>query len=526
MISDTIVAAKPVLRIKNLKKSFGGQKVIDNLSVDLFKGEIVLLRGQNGAGKTTLLNILTGNIEPDDGVIEVNLDAESEEFKFPAKWWNEINPFNHFTPERIADKGIGRTWQEIRLFPSLSLRDNIAVAHAKQLGEDPLFGVIAFPKSAQENRKLLVKADARLARVGLKGRGESQADSVSLGQGKRVGILRAIEAGSRILFLDEPLAGLDGPGITDILEFLRDIADSRQLTLVIVEHVFNIPAILNIATKIWTLENGTVRVETPSNMVPEAKQEKYALDQWIESFAGAHGKILHESLGNEARLTRIIGEISGATPGVASTKVDDTDADVSDTVLAVDNLVVFRGNRAVIGQIDGNDKPIATFNLSLRKGELCILHAPNGWGKTTLLEALSGCIPVKHGRIILNNAAITKFTPWKRFDAGLSMLQSRDNIFPDLKVDESLWLSGIDETPAPLKKFAHRKTSSLSGGQKQRIAVHSMLSNEAFCCALLDEPFAALDAEGIEELTALLRQALKHGAVLIAIPAAHVSAIS
>lgn len=123
------VGSRVVLRAQGLRKAFGGQRVLDDLDLILHEGEVVLLRGENGSGKTTLLNILTGNLEPDTGTIEYLADSTPRSYSFPRRWWQELNPFDHFTPEFVAREGIGRTWQDVRLFGSQSLRDNFGLAN-------------------------------------------------------------------------------------------------------------------------------------------------------------------------------------------------------------------------------------------------------------------------------------------------------------------------------------------------------------------------------------------------------------
>jgi len=117
-----------LLRASGLRKAFGGQVVLDGVDLELRQGEVVLLRGENGSGKTTLLNILTGNLEPDAGEIHYSADDSPRSYSFPRRWWQDLNPWDHFRPEFVAMEGMGRTWQDVRLFHSLSLRDNIAVA--------------------------------------------------------------------------------------------------------------------------------------------------------------------------------------------------------------------------------------------------------------------------------------------------------------------------------------------------------------------------------------------------------------
>src|ERR1039458_8271762 len=137
------VRGRTVLSLRDLRKSFGGQIVLDGISAELHEGEVVLLRGDNGSGKTTLLNILSGNLEPDAGGINLQANGRAEHFQFPRRWWQEINPVDHFTPERVAREGVGRTWQDVRLFNKLTLIDNIAVASPRQTGESP-FNLMRF----------------------------------------------------------------------------------------------------------------------------------------------------------------------------------------------------------------------------------------------------------------------------------------------------------------------------------------------------------------------------------------------
>ena len=132
-----------ILEARGITKRFGGQTVLRDVDLVLSRGEVVLLRGENGSGKTTLLNILTGNLEPDAGSIKYLADDSPRTYTFPRRWWQELNPWDHFRPEFVAKEGIGRTWQDVRLFGDLSLRDNIAVAEPGQPGENPLMALIA-----------------------------------------------------------------------------------------------------------------------------------------------------------------------------------------------------------------------------------------------------------------------------------------------------------------------------------------------------------------------------------------------
>lgn len=499
----------PVLSVRNLVKRFGGQTVLNDVSVDLREGEIVLLRGNNGAGKTTLLNILTGNLEPDQGTISVSLnisDAEvKEQFRFPHTFWTNLNPFNHFTPERIAREGVGRTWQELRLFTRSSLLNNIAVATPSQLGENPLMALLRPRAVRKEEQEIQDQSRVMLWKLGLEGRENSPADGISLGQSKRVAIARAVQAGARILFLDEPLAGLDRNGVNEVLALLRELALSRRITLVIIEHVFNIPHILNIADTVWTLKDGNLTCEKPELVHSQiVENADHNFTQWIERAVGVNGSVTQMPLYGGAKLSIIRRASNRSGPGAP--------------VLQIRDLCVHRGKRLVVGQNEGENGTKRGLSFTLKEGDLALLQAPNGWGKTTLLEALAGLTPHTQGQIDLGGKSIERKSVWERVTSGLVFMQSRDHDFPSLTVAESLMLSKVTEIPHGLSSFLKRRVSALSGGEKQRLAAFRTLRRNNLKVALFDEPFSALDPARISELTKNMLSCLDGGAMLVAIP--------
>jgi ABC-type branched-subunit amino acid transport system ATPase component len=495
------VNAKTVLHVEGLSKAFGGQLVLDELCLTLHRGEVVLLRGDNGSGKTTLLNVLTGNLEPDEGRIQLVANGTEENFRFPKRWWQQLNPFDHFTPERVAEEGVGRTWQEIRLFPTQSLRDNIAVAAPRQHGENPLSLLLRPFSVRRQERKGFKDADELLKQVGLEGRENSSADMVSLAQAKRVAILRALQAGAQILFLDEPLSGLDAAGVIEVMALLRDLVRERAVTLVIVEHVLNIPRILDLSTKVWTLRSGKLVVEHPDKA---REQMGHAIDNricdWLRSMATPSSEIDTQQFPGGATLSEI----------------DHADANGSDLVLEVHDLIVYRGKRLVIGERKGNGE-VRGLSFTLREGQVGLLEAPNGWGKTTLLEAVAGLIPAAKGEIKIRGRDVSTTPPWRRAELGLSFLQARNNVFPTLTVQESLQLSGIDHIPRNLEQLRSRRMAELSGGEKQKVAAACAL-NGASRLGLLDEPFSALDQNSLNDVKRAIVDCSQHAALLVAVP--------
>ncbi len=498
-----------LLRASGLRKSFGGQTVLKGIDLELRQGEVVLLRGENGSGKTTLLNILTGNLEPDTGSIDYLADGTPRSYSFPRRWWQELNPFDHFTPEFVAREGIGRTWQDVRLFGSQSLRDNIAVAEPGHSGENPLVALLAPARASRREGELNAQADAMLALLGLAGRESSSADMVSLGQSKRVAIARAVAAGAKILFLDEPLAGLDRQGIRDVLDFLKTLVRDHSLTLVVVEHVFNFVHLHDLVNVHWMLEKGKIKADR-AEPIPQVDSidgipVTIAAPSWFSQLAGSPEHATSERLPRGATLTRI-------------RRLDRWKPEAK-PVLEIKGLIVNRGARAVIG-LDEHGEPNG-FDLTLHEGEIAILQAPNGWGKSTLFDALCGNAPSKSGTIALNGSPLESAPPWIRAQTGLAASPSAAKLFPSLKVSEVARLAPHSSTrDSGSIPFAERTISSLSGGEKQRTLLRLALpDSENPHVVILDEPFAMLDDHATQQTVASIIALHPHHVIVMLLPA-------
>ncbi len=478
-----------ILKAIELRKSFGGLRVLNDVDLELRQGEVVLLRGENGSGKTTLLNILTGIIEPDAGSIYYLADGTPRTYSFPRHWWQELNPFDHFTPEFVAQEGMGRMWQDVRLFGALSLRDNIAVAAPSQPGEKPLLALLAPGGTTRREAIIAAEADALLARLGLAGREASSADKISLGQSKRVAIARTVAAGARILFLDEPLAGLDHRGIADILTLLKSLVRDHSVTIVIVEHVFNQIHLRELVTTDWLLANGKLTVTKPESTINEMPIPSSGRPEWVALLASDDAEIQDERLARGAVLTRI------RQAGITKTP--------SEAILEIRDLIVNRGPRIVIG-LDDQGQPTG-FNLSLYEGEIAILQAPNGWGKSTLFAAMTGLIAANSGVINLKGERLDTLPAWERVKRGLHALPSDQHSFPNLKAKDVLKLAGRAAPGAELESLADRTCASLSGGQRQRVALASLPLRDQSWTILLDEPFSMLDSAAIANVASKLR---------------------
>jgi len=455
--------------MERVAKAFEGNLVLKEVSAELHAGDRVLLRGDNGSGKTTLINILSGFLRPDAGILDFVGQAR---YSFPLRLGRS------FSPHLASRHGIGRTWQQGRLFQSLTLRENIAVASPNQKGENPFYDVFQHSSVHKDDARGLERADNVLTEFGLQGLGSVLADHVSLGQMRRATIARASCAGARILLLDEPLAGLDADGFEQMRVMLAQVP--RPAAVVIVEHVLNAPVVMNFVTTVWTLTNGKLLVESAAEV--RAKMAGVHSRGWSEHMLGCISAldVRRQSLPGGARLT-----IASRLP-----------ERLAPPVLEVRDLVVKRGHRMVIGDQD-SEHAGSGLSFSLRKGDIAVLEAPNGWGKTTLLEAICGILPVSRGELRLNGHEIRALPVWKRARSGLTFLRANNSLFSTLTVKELLRLTAVPEAKTVIRPLLSRKVGSLSSGERHLVALSS-LPWASTGVALLDEPLLSLDLSGVK----------------------------
>jgi ABC-type branched-subunit amino acid transport system ATPase component len=490
-----------VLSTSGLSLSFGGNRVLRDIHLELFAGDVVLLRGENGSGKTTLLNVLTGNLEPDRGEISFLANGQPAHFEFPLSLWWHLNPAGGFTPDAIARQGIGRSWQDTRLFNSLTVMDNLRAAGSRRLGEDPVSpifmrGRIRAQEAAQEREALTA-----LSRFDLESLGNVGALGLSMGDAKRVAIARSLQAQAKILFLDEPLSSLDDAGVQKAVELLRTMAVKHQITMVLIEHSLHIPLLLDLVNRVWTLRSGILTEQTPADVRDEIRTA--ASDDastWIGSLKRDGWSEQVDTLERDALLTRL----SHPDRGDAS------------PILELRDWTVRRGLQQVIGP-RGVTHVDAGLNLTLKRGEIAILRAPNGWGKTSLAESILGLLPHDSGSAMFDGRPIETLPTWDRSRRGIAFLQSRDNVFVSLTPREMMDLrrsSGMFDLASALRD---RQIDQLSGGERQRVALSACLGVPRTSLLILDEPFNMVDASGVARLREHI-QSRADLAVLILLP--------
>ncbi|WP_127817791.1 branched-chain amino acid ABC transporter ATP-binding protein/permease [Microbacterium sp. CPCC 204701] len=249
-----------LLVVESVYKRFGGVKAVNDLSLLLAPGRITALLGPNGAGKSTVFNLVTGALTPDAG--QVLLDRE---------------PLTGSSPEKVARKGVVRSFQDVRVFGDLSALENVMVSDQRNPGENPFITLFLPRRVARHERRARARAIGWLQFVGVEDM-HRPADSLSFAQQKLVAIARVLATDAEILLLDEPLSGLEGRSAEHILEVLERIRELGR-TVCIVEH--NVAAVRRLADHAFFMEQGTVTAAgTVAELLADPRLE--------EAYFGAH----------------------------------------------------------------------------------------------------------------------------------------------------------------------------------------------------------------------------------------------
>jgi branched-chain amino acid transport system ATP-binding protein len=258
------MAEPPVLLARGVSKRFGGLAALDNVGFAVAPGEVRGLIGPNGAGKTTLVNVLSGVLAPTAGSIRF---AGQEIAGSP--------------PHRIARLGIRRTFQTLRVFPQLSVLENVAVGYHAHTGAEVWDALLRTPRAAREERETLARAREALGFVGLGGDVGRRAGALAYGQQRLLEIARALVAEPRLVLLDEPAAGMNPAECDHLLDLIRRL-QARVVTLLVIEHRMDL--IMEACDRITVLSYGRNLAEgTPAEIQANAA----VIEAYLGTYAGA-----------------------------------------------------------------------------------------------------------------------------------------------------------------------------------------------------------------------------------------------
>ena len=262
--------SRNVLHVENVTMQFGGVVAVNNLSMDINEGEIVALIGPNGAGKTTAFNCITGVYEPTNGRVDFMGKTIVENYptgKMKRAYAGENAGLYTKrivrTPDKITSLGIARTFQNIRLFKSQTVFDNVLIAmHMRRTSN--VF-TATFRLNLKEEHAMREEAMELLKIVGLDGVANELATSLPYGQQRRLEIVRALATHPKLLLLDEPAAGMNPQETEELGVFIKEIKDKFGLTVFMIEHHMNL--VMGISDRIYVLDFGKLIAEgTPEEI--------------------------------------------------------------------------------------------------------------------------------------------------------------------------------------------------------------------------------------------------------------------
>jgi ABC-type branched-subunit amino acid transport system ATPase component len=256
----------PLLEVSGLSLSFGGLRVLDRLDLVVGEGEIVSVIGPNGAGKTTLFNVITGVYPPDEG--EITFEGQS---------------ILGLDPHRIARRGIARTFQTLRLFLNMKVKENVMAAAYGHTRAGVLRSVLRTPGMRREEREIERLAEERLSFFGerLVGyRWNQPAFSLSYANRRRLEIARATAAKPRLLLLDEPAAGMNPVETHEITELIGRLREEGGYTILVIEHDMHV--VEGISDRVIALDHGV--------KIAEGSFDQVATDpRVVEAYLGSSG---------------------------------------------------------------------------------------------------------------------------------------------------------------------------------------------------------------------------------------------
>ena len=461
-------AKKPLFELKGVTKSFGGLRVVDHLDMQVSEGEIVSLIGPNGAGKTTVFNLVTGIYEPDSG--EILFEGEN---------------IAGLAPHKITQRGIARTFQTLRLFLNMSVKENVMAGAYGHTKSSAFESVLRLPRARREEREIAQMAEEKLAFFGdrLMGyRHDQPAYSLSYANRRRLEIARAMGTNARLLLLDEPAAGMNPKETHELTELIGRLRTDGGYTVMVIEHDMHV--VEGISDRVVALDHG----------------EKIA--------EGSFGEVCDE----RAR--------GGGLPRAAG------DGDEMKTLLQLKDVDTYYGEIHILQQV----------SLEVAEGELVCLLGGNASGKSTTLKTILGIVRPRRGTVEFDGEDVTGQKTSYRIAQGMAIVPENRRLFAPMTVMENLemgaYLQGGPRAEQlervyglfPLLKERRKQLAgTLSGGEQQMVAMGRALMSDPKLL-LMDEPSMGLAPILVERNFEIIQQVHEAGvAVLVVEQNANVS---
>lgn len=252
-----------VLRVSDITMQFGGVVAVDDLSLEVNKGEIIGLIGPNGAGKTTAFNVITGVYAPTNGAVELNGEIIVENCPqgkmktlYKGKNNGKYKDVKVLTPDKITKLGVARTFQNIRLFKGMSVFENVLVAMHMNLVSGVFGAAFRSGKAKAEETAMREEAMRLLKMFGLEKNKDDLATSLPYGKQRHLEIARALATKPKLLLLDEPAAGMNPQESAELMHLVEKIRDEFDLSVLMIEH--HMQVVMGICERIYVLDYGAL----------------------------------------------------------------------------------------------------------------------------------------------------------------------------------------------------------------------------------------------------------------------------
>ena len=253
--------AEELLKLDNVTQVFGGLCAVSEVSFSVNSQDIFGIIGPNGAGKSTLFNIITGIYTPTEGTV-----------------FFKGQPIHHLPPYKLASLGIGRTFQNIRLFSTMSVLENVLIGGHGITTAGFLNCLLSLPKAKKEEKQLQETAKELLEMVGLYQKRMDYAKNLSYGEQRRLEIVRALALHPSLLLLDEPAAGMNPNEKEELMQLITRLKNEMKITVLLVEHDMNL--VMNICERLVVLNYGSKIAEGTAE---EIKKNQDVIDSYLGS---------------------------------------------------------------------------------------------------------------------------------------------------------------------------------------------------------------------------------------------------